>query len=90
MSKTKVDNPYIFYLGLAATIIGIISFIPVVEHVNSTKKTDNFPYATLYIALLSNLLWVLYGVLKGASATIVMGALYFAIYAFILYVKFMN
>jgi uncharacterized protein with PQ loop repeat len=90
MSKAKFENPYIFYLGIAATIIGITGFIPLVEHVNSTKKTANFPYITLYIAILSNLLWILYGILNDASATIVMGALYFAIYAFILYIKYTN
>ena len=78
----------VFYLGLAATIIGIISFLPVVETVHKTRTTSNFPYSTLFIALLSNALWMVYGLTKNATATIIMGLLYFTIYSYILYVKF--
>jgi uncharacterized protein with PQ loop repeat len=80
----------IFFVGLAATLIGILSFLPVLLYVHKTREANDFPYITLYIALLSNLLWIVYGIIKGAYASIVQGILYFFIYAYILFVKFMN
>ena len=77
-------------IGIIATIIGIISFIPVVLGVYRTKKTNNFPYQMLFLALISNLLWIVYGLIISADSTIIMGALYFGIYAFILFVKSTN
>ena len=50
--------------GFLATIIGIISFLPVIYIVYKTKKTINFPYRTLILALLSNILWIYYSVAK--------------------------
>lgn len=49
--------------GFLATIIGIISFLPVLYVVYKTK-TINFPYRILILALLSNLLWIYYSVAK--------------------------
>lgn len=80
----------IFFIGLSATLIGILSFLPVLLHVHKTRKVTDFPYITLYIALLSNLLWIVYGIIKGAYASIVQGILYFFIYSYILFIKFMN
>tara|TARA_Y100000591_G_C21665694_1_gene610172 strand:+ start:76 stop:363 length:288 start_codon:yes stop_codon:yes gene_type:complete len=77
-------------IGIIATVIGIISFIPVVLGVYRTKKTNNFPYQMLILALISNLLWIIYGVVISADSTIIMGALYFGIYTFILFVKSTN
>jgi uncharacterized protein with PQ loop repeat len=87
ISELNKLKPDVFYIGLAATIIGIISYLPVVATVHKTRVTSNFPYSTLVIALLSNTLWMIYGLTKNATATIIMGSLYFAIYLYILYVK---
>jgi len=90
MSKNNIFNGSSYFtasIGILATIIGIISFIPVVYVVYKTKKTNNFPYSTLLLALLSNLLWVIYGIYAPASANILAGSLYFIIYTFILYIK---
>ena len=74
-------------VGLLATFIGIISFLPVLLVVHKTRNTKNFPYRTLFLALASNVLWLTYGILKNSTATIIMGVLYFLIYTFILYNK---
>ena len=77
--------------GFLATIIGIISFLPVIYVVYKTKKTLNFPYRTLILALLSNLLWIYYSVVKYPEIDFqiaFMGTLYFFIYLFILHTKF--
>ncbi len=77
-------------IGILATIIGIISFVPVVLGVYKTKKTNNFPVKMLVLALISNILWVIYGSIVNANSTILAGVLYFIIYAFILFVKTTN
>jgi len=76
--------------GFLATIIGIISFVPVLYVVYKTKKTVNFPYRTLILALISNLLWIYYSVAKYPKIDFqvaFMGVLYFFIYLFILHTK---
>lgn len=76
--------------GLVATMIGIISFIPVLYIVYKTKITKNFPYKTLILALISNILWILYAAAKDKTIDkqlMFMGVLYFIIYLFILYTK---
>ena len=76
--------------GFLATIIGIISFVPVIYVVYKTKKTVNFPYRTLILALISNLLWIYYSVSKYPKIDFqvaFMGVLYFFIYLFILQTK---
>tara|TARA_Y100000389_G_scaffold204357_2_gene256432 strand:+ start:1521 stop:1823 length:303 start_codon:yes stop_codon:yes gene_type:complete len=79
--------------GLAATIIGIISFLPVIYIVYKTKITKNFPYKTLILALTSNLLWIYYSTVKDKiidKQLLLMGVLYFFIYTFILFTKIFN
>ena len=76
--------------GLFATIVGIISFIPVVYIVYKTKNTKNFPYKTLFLALISNLLWIYYALVKDKEIDkqlLLMGILYFFIYIFIFVTK---
>jgi len=80
-------NSHVDMIGILATIIGIISFIPVIYGVYQTKKTNNFPYKMLLLALISNILWIIYGSLIGAFSTKLAGAMYFSIYAFILFIK---
>ena len=76
------------YLGILATIIGIISYLPVIENIYRTRKTNNFPYKTLFLAFLSNLIWLIYGIYQMTYANILSGILYFIIYLYILYVKY--
>ena len=78
------------FAGLAATTIGLISFLPILYVVYKTKKTKNFPYRALILALISNLLWIFYAAAKDHiidKQLMFMGILYFFIYAFILYTK---
>jgi len=84
---------YITAAGFLATIVGIISFLPVLYIVFKTKKTNNFPYKALILALISNFLWIFYAFKKGPvvdNQVAFMGILYFLIYSFILYIKMTN
>ena len=77
-------------LGILATIIGLISFAPVMNHIHKTKKAEDFPLIGLFFALASNLIWIYYGHSKGAKATMLMGLCYVLIYGFILSIKISN
>ena len=70
--------------GILATVIGIISYLPVVYVVYKTRKTNNFPLYTLGLATISNILWIIYGIYEPAPASIFMGVLYTVIYLYIL------
>ena len=85
----KKDSHFLEILGVLATIIGALSFIPVLYTIWDTKKAHDFPFIGLAFALLSNLLWIYYGHTKSpkAHAPIFMGVLYVCIYGFILSVK---
>ena len=74
-------------IGIFATIIGIISFIPVIMRIYRTNNTYNYPYKTLYLALISNLLWIIYGFYESAYANVIRGTIYSVIYYYILYIK---
>ena len=78
---------YLFLLGVTATIIGIISFSKIVYNVHITGKTNNFPYISLFMALSSNLLWFIYGLIKKDGSVILMGLLYALLYFYILFRK---
>jgi len=74
-------------IGLLATFLGALRFFPILHKVYKTRKTTNFPYAALFLALSSNILWVIYGTLDDTYANIVAGSLFFSAYAFILFIK---
>lgn len=77
-------------IGYFATIFGIFSFLPVVINIYKTKKTNNFPYKTLILALISNGLFLLSGILKKDFVLIFMGIVFLSIYSFIFFTKFTN
>lgn len=77
-------------VGLIASLIGIISFLPLLYTIYRTKNTKNFPYITLTLSIISNLLWVIYGYLEKALSTTVIGLFYLITYTFIFIVKTFN
>lgn len=74
-------------LGTLAIITGIISFLPILFRMHDTRNTSNFTWINLTLALVSNILWFLYGYLTKSFANIVSGVLYFLIYLYIVNVK---
>lgn len=86
-----MSNKYLIEsVGDLAVILGVVSFMPVVYTVYKTKKTNNFPYKSLFFLVISQMLWVFYGYLVSAKATFVGGTLFSLIYLFILYTKYTN
>lgn len=87
ISFTDKGNSDTKIYGYLATAIGIISFLPILFKIYKSKNTDNFTYANLALALVSNLLWIVYGKYINAYATLASGVLYMIVYGFILYYK---
>ena len=91
--SSKIEQDFVsfkHFAGLTATIVGVISFIPILLTVYETKKTSNFPYRALILALISNMLWLYYSLAKDKLIDYqlaIMAILYFFIYSFILYTK---
>ena len=86
-----MSNKYLIEsVGDLAVILGVVSFMPVVYTVYKTKKTNNFPYKSLFFLIISQMLWVFYVYLVSAKATFVGGTLFSLIYLFILYTKYTN
>ena len=83
-------NYYTELVGHTAIVIGIISFVPVIYTIYKTKKTNNFPYKSLLFLIISQILWMIYGYLTSAYATLISGLLFTFIYFFILYTKHTN
>lgn len=77
-----------FILGDMAIIFGIISFIPLLIKMWKTKDTSNFTLINLLLAILSNILWIIYGIYTESTVNIISGSLYLFIYLFITLIKY--
>ena len=86
-NKSPLEIKVLKSTGVIATLVGIISIIPIGVKVWKTKKTDAFPKFALILALISNSLWVAFGLYTGVKASLLSGALYLAFYLFIFLIK---
>jgi len=87
LMKILKEINFLGWSGLLATLIGIISFLPIIYKIIVTKKTDNFTISSLTLALISNVLWIIYGTSNKLFTPFLSGILYFIIYAIILLYK---
>lgn len=85
--KIMKEINFLGWSGILATAIGIISFIPILYQIAITKNTNNFTKTSLLMALVSNILWIVYGVSGKLFTPTLSGVLYFMIYSFILIYK---
>ena len=85
--KSPLEKRILKGTGVIATLIGIISIIPIGIKAWQTKKTTAFPIFALTLAIISNVLWVAFGLYAGVKASLLSGALYLAFYLFILAIK---
>ena len=87
--KNQVEQQFFKYTGLIATAIGFISFSHILYNIYITKKTVNFTYEALFLAIISNILLFYYGVSKKEIdiQIALMGILYLISHFFILYIK---
>jgi len=85
MSSTK--KLILKQTGVIATLIGIMSSIPIIFRVWRTKNTDFFPTFALTLSIISNTLWVIFGLYTGVLASLLSGILYLLFNVFILAIK---
>jgi len=87
--KSPLEKTLLKGTGIIATLIGIISIVPIAIKVWKTKKTDAFPFFALALAIISNTLWVAFGLYTGVKASLLSGSLYLSFYLFIFAIKMM-
>jgi len=85
--KAIEEISFLGWSGFLATLIGIVSFLPIIYKIIKTKNTVNFTITNLILALLSNVLWIVYGVGDSLFMPTLSGVLYFIIYSIILFYK---
>ena len=78
---------YLDFIGLTATIIGAIRFIPLVAEIYRTKKTNNFTYATLFFAFTSTILWIIYSLMRKSLSLGFSAGIACSVYIYILITK---
>ena len=86
MSNIIVNN--IDSIGLLASIIGLLRFIPIIIEIYKTKKTNNFPYLMLFFAITSTILWLIYAFINNSIALIISAGLALTVYLYIMLIKF--
>lgn len=86
MSNIILNN--IDTIGMLASIIGLLRFIPIVIEIYKTKKTNNFPYLMLFFALTSTTLWLIYAFVNNSIALIISAGLALTVYLYIMFMKF--
>jgi len=85
--KSPLEIKILKGAGIVATLVGIISIIPIAIKVWKTKDATTFPHFALILAVVSNILWVSFGLYTGVKASLLSGALYLAFYLFIYSIK---
>ena len=74
-------------LGIAATITGMLRFIPIVIEINRSKKTNNFTVWTLVLAITSAIMWILYSFFQESTALAISASIALSVYMYIVYMK---
>ena len=85
---TANTNPQIVVLlGMAATIAGMLRFIPIVIEINRSKKTNNFTVWTLILAITSSIMWILYSFFQESVSLAISASIALTVYMYIVYMK---
>ena len=74
-------------IGYIGAILSILSFLPIVINIYKTKQTNNFPYATLILSIIANLLILLNGYFSNNNLIIFMNKSFLIFYLFIIFIK---
>ena len=74
-------------LGFLAMVLSIMSFFPVILNIYKTKKTNNFPYKSILLALFAHFFWLIYGIYNKTYANIISGLSFLIMHLIMLYVK---
>lgn len=78
------------YLGLVASSLATLSFLPQVARTWRTRSAQDFSLVTLLMLEAGTILWIIYGLSRDALAIWLGNAVTFALIGFILWVKTTN
>ena len=78
------------YLGLVASSLATLSFLPQVIRTWRTRSAQDFSLTTLLMLEAGTILWIVYGLSRGAPAIWLGNAVTFTLVGFILWVKASN
>lgn len=81
------NNNVIKNLGLLASFLGLLRFIPMVYQIYKTKRTNNFTPTMLFLALSSTIFWLIFGFYENTLPIIISSLIAFAVYIYIVYMK---
>ena len=88
LGVTANNNPEIVVLlGMAATIAGMLRFVPIVIEINRSKKTNNFTIWTLILAITSAVMWILYSFFQESISLAISASIALSVYMYIVYMK---
>ena len=83
----KLINENLYLIGLSATIIGALRFIPLVLEIYRSKRTNNFTFGTLTFAITSTLLWITYSYFRHSISLAISASIALSVYMYIVYMK---
>ena len=74
-------------LGLLASFLGLLRFIPMVYQIYKTKRTNNFTPTMLLLALTSTIFWLVFGFYENTLPVIISSVIALFVYLYIVYMK---
>ena len=81
------NNNIIKNLGLLASFLGLLRFIPMVYQIYKTKRTNNFTPTMLLLALTSTIFWLVFGFYEDTLPVIISSVIALFVYTYIVYMK---
>ena len=81
------NNNIIKNLGLLASFLGLLRFIPMVYQIYKTKRTNNFTPTMLLLALTSTIFWLVFGFYEDTLPLIISSVIALFVYTYIVYMK---
>ena len=81
------NNNIIKNLGLLASFLGLLRFIPMVYQIYKTKRTNNFTPTMLLLALTSTIFWLVFGFYEDTLPVIISSVIALFVYLYIVFMK---
>ena len=81
------NNNIIKNLGLLASFLGLLRFIPMVYQIYKTKRTNNFTPTMILLALTSTIFWLVFGFYENILPVIISSVIALFVYLYIVFMK---
>lgn len=74
-------------IGLTASALSSLTFMPQVYRAWKTKRIDDLSLAMMFFVLFSTILWLVYGIGRGALPVIICNGIIFVLSLILIYFK---